>query len=129
MGQSKNPYYEIIPKLQRVPQLSSKAQFIGFSHRHFLSLPQGLQGGKSTPSESSQEAYERLLEKLQTLMICRTYTFSGSKAHLLDFRLPQNHFRYFWGPSGVVEGLLLINSIPFIFDYVHECDKHNTQSI
>ena len=71
-------YYEIIQNLQRVPQLGSKEQVLGFSLRRFLSLLQGLQGGKSTPSESSQEAYERLLEKLQTLMISRTCTFSGS---------------------------------------------------
>ena len=58
-----------------------------------------LQGGRSTSSEYSQGVYERLLEKLQTLKILRTYTFSGStwlKAHLLG------HLRVISGTFGVL---------------------------
>ena len=39
--------------------------------------PEGI-GRKSTPSESSQRVYERMLEKLQTLKISRNYKVSSS---------------------------------------------------
>ena len=47
---------------------------------YFLGLPKGSGGlvGKSTPSESAQGFYERLLKKIQTLKISTTYAVSAS---------------------------------------------------